>query len=256
MTRLRHPAVLTVSHPLEESREAFAFATEACFCSLANVVKCDRPGSPSVDLPEAVKDYKLHEVEIKYGLAQIAEGLAFLHQAKRVHGNICPEMIVINKKGAWKLAGFDMCVTLTGDSARYDFDTTSPQACQPNYDFIAPECANDLTCTPSSDMYSLGILVFNVHMNGSTPYSTRNNFQTLKACLDQMKNFPKSKLQGLPKGAQEHVRLLLSCNPKLRPDAHEFLKLPYLEDVGVRTLRDLDNLYQLDKVCSLNPEFI
>ncbi|OQR73742.1 SCY1 protein 2 [Tropilaelaps mercedesae] len=248
LTRLRHPAILTVSHPLEESRESLAFATEACFCSLANIVAVERPDSPTVQIPEAVRGYKLHEVEIKYGLSQVSEALAFLHQAKRVHGNVCPESIVINKKGAWKLAGFDLCVTLTGESARYGFDTTLPISCQPNYEFVAPECALEQECFPASDMYSLGILIYVVHMNGTTPYSTRGSFQTLKTVLEQMKNFPKGKLQTVPQGARDYVKLLLSFNPQLRPDAHQFGKLPYLEDVGVKTLRDLDSLYQLDKV--------
>lgn len=38
----------------------------------------------------------------------MTEGLAFLHNdVKMVHGNVCPQSIVINKSGAWKIAGFD-----------------------------------------------------------------------------------------------------------------------------------------------------
>jgi len=42
---------------------------------------------------------------------QIAEGLGFLHNdVKLLHSNICPETIIINKNGTWKLAGFDCCI--------------------------------------------------------------------------------------------------------------------------------------------------
>lgn len=42
---------------------------------------------------------------------QVSEGLAFLHNSvKIVHRNICPENIVLNHQGAWKLFGFDFCV--------------------------------------------------------------------------------------------------------------------------------------------------
>ena len=38
------------------------------------------------------------------------EALTFLHNdAKLVHSNICPESIIINRNGAWKIAGFDFC---------------------------------------------------------------------------------------------------------------------------------------------------
>ncbi|CAC5369635.1 SCYL2 [Mytilus coruscus] len=62
-------------------------------------------------LPADFKDYKLYQVEIKHGLLQLAEGLAFLHNdVKMVHCNICPESIIINKNGSWKIAGFDCCI--------------------------------------------------------------------------------------------------------------------------------------------------
>lgn len=38
LTKLRHPQVLIVQHPLEESRDSLAFATEPVFASLANVL--------------------------------------------------------------------------------------------------------------------------------------------------------------------------------------------------------------------------
>lgn len=38
LTRLRHPSILKIEHPLEESRDCLAFATEPVFCSLANTL--------------------------------------------------------------------------------------------------------------------------------------------------------------------------------------------------------------------------
>ena len=41
----------------------------------------------------------------------MTEALQFLHNdVKLVHYNICPESIIVNKNGSWKLAGFDFCV--------------------------------------------------------------------------------------------------------------------------------------------------
>lgn len=42
---------------------------------------------------------------------QIAEALSFLHiDARMMHRNVCPESVIINEKGEWKLAGFDYAV--------------------------------------------------------------------------------------------------------------------------------------------------
>lgn len=109
LTKLRHPQILTVQHPLEESRESLAFATEPVFASLANTLgQTDNMPMPP---PAEVTEYKFFDVEIKYGLLQVGEGLAFLHSdVKLLHRNVCTESIIINKQGAWKIFGFDFCV--------------------------------------------------------------------------------------------------------------------------------------------------
>ena len=69
MTRLRHPQILTVQFPLEESRDCLAFATEPVFASLANLLgRHENLPSP---VPVQIRDYKMFDVEIKYGLLQV-----------------------------------------------------------------------------------------------------------------------------------------------------------------------------------------
>uniref|UniRef100_A0A8C0RLU6 SCY1 like pseudokinase 2 n=1 Tax=Canis lupus familiaris TaxID=9615 RepID=A0A8C0RLU6_CANLF len=115
LTRLRHPRLLTVQHPLEESRDCLAFCTEPVFASLANVLG-NWENLPSPVSPD-IKEYNLYDVETKYGLLQVSEGLSFLHSSvKMVHGNITPENIILNKSGAWKIMGFDFCVSSTNPS--------------------------------------------------------------------------------------------------------------------------------------------
>lgn len=78
------------------------------FASLANVLgRVDN--MPSL-IPPELSEMQLEDVEIRQGFLQIAEALSFLHNdAKILHRNICPESILINKTGNWKLAGFDFC---------------------------------------------------------------------------------------------------------------------------------------------------
>ncbi len=53
-------------------RDSLAFATEPCFASLANVLG-NHENMP-VPLPPDFTDFKLLEVEIKYGLMQVKFG--------------------------------------------------------------------------------------------------------------------------------------------------------------------------------------
>lgn len=165
LTRLRHPQVLTVQHALEESRESLAFATEPVFASLANILGAHE-NLPS-PLPHQLKDYQLLDLEIKYGLQQITEGLIFLHNdAKLLHGNLCPESIIVNEQGAWKISGFDFCITTQNpqDGKTWPVkmpDPELPPAAQPNLDYLAPELGlgkryggnvNTIDCGASADM--------------------------------------------------------------------------------------------------------
>ena len=50
-------------------RDSLAFATESCFGSLANCLGFyDNIAQP---IPKEFDDYKLHDVEIRYGIVQV-----------------------------------------------------------------------------------------------------------------------------------------------------------------------------------------
>lgn len=159
LTKIRHPQVLTVQHPLEESRDSLAFATEPIFASLANILG----ETNNMPQPANMSDYKLFDIEIKYGLLQISEGLQFLHNdVKLLHKNICPESIVINSSGVWKIFGLDFCVHNTSPPNQVasfpfqDYSPTLPNICQPNLNYLAPECILTQNHSTASDMFSLG----------------------------------------------------------------------------------------------------
>ena len=185
LTRLRHPRILTVQHPLEESRDCLAFATEPVFASLANVLGSqDQLPSP---LPEQLRSHKMFDIEIKYGLLQVSEGLAFLHDsAKMLHRNISPEAIVINEAGAWKICGFEYCLANSAGPGQEpswsfpEYDHGQPPETYPQVgigtfpvqplifipilqlDYTAPEYALLGSVTPAADMFSFGMVAYAV----------------------------------------------------------------------------------------------
>lgn len=127
LTRLRHPSILIVHHPLGESRSSLAFVTEHVYGSLESILKEQRKNRVTsresklsanlVDLTQDLgpkdSDYQsdscqLDEVQIKAGLLQVCDGLKFLHNdAKMLHRNLCFENIFVDTNNTWKIAGFD-----------------------------------------------------------------------------------------------------------------------------------------------------
>lgn len=154
ITKIRHPQVLTVQHPLEESRESFAFATEPVYASLANVLG-DTTNIPSSVISE-LGSYSLYETEIKYGLLQLIEGIQFIHnETKLVHRNISPHSVVLNSHGIWKIFGFDYCAS-NEDANRYDYNPNQNILAIPSLEYSAPECVLENAYSSRADYYSLG----------------------------------------------------------------------------------------------------
>ncbi|KAF2901063.1 hypothetical protein ILUMI_05119 [Ignelater luminosus] len=205
--------------------------------------------------PTNMSDYKFHDIEIKYGLLQVGEGLAFLHNdVKLFHRNICPESIIINQQGAWKIFGFDFCIHNTSAANSplsfpfQEYNFSMPSVTQPSLDYFAPECILSQTHSTASDMFSLGMLIYTLHSVNRQPLISAKDIQQFRSRAQQLKQISVNKLQCLPDALREYVKMMLNNTPEVRPDAHQFIKIPFFEDVGVKTLFHLDSLLQWDNL--------
>jgi SCY1-like protein 2 len=222
-----------------------------------------------------IKDYELFDVEIKYGLLQVSEGLAFLHNdVKMLHRNLCPENIILTKKGVWKLFGFEFFAPALnpGDTPlKFPFfnvinhTTDFPSILLPNLDYLAPEYYDksdesdskaEQTVGLSADMYSLGAMTFTLYNQGKCLLPTENKVSELNASrvkkVHQITNNSDFELRCIPEDSRYHIRLLLSMDKMFRPDAIAFSKLNIFEDVQVRTLQYIDSSFQWDNLEKAN----
>ncbi|GAB0086523.1 SCY1-like protein 2 [Sergentomyia squamirostris] len=253
LTKIRHPQVLTVQHPLEESRESLAFATEPVFCSLANIL------GQTHNFPEqstSLSGFKLFDVEIKYGILQLAEGIAFLHSdVKLLHRNICPESIIVNQDGAWKIFGFDFCIlNQTPHDAKpfwpyQEYNSTWHVLTQPKLEYMAPENALISSHSPASDIFSLGMLIFAIYSVGGKPMKGfGKDWGAFKRFAGDLKQGKYHSLSNIDEKFQAYVRLMLHSNPEMRPEIYDMNKVEYFDDIGVKTLSYLDALFQWDNL--------
>jgi len=111
LARLRHPAILELVEPVEETRSGgLQFVTEQVTGSLGHALKekdevernAGRGSRYVVDDGQGGlrrREVEIDELDIQKGLLQIAKGLEFLHEsAGLTHCNVTPEAVFINAK--------------------------------------------------------------------------------------------------------------------------------------------------------------
>jgi len=222
------------------------------FASLANALgQHDNLPSP---VPVDLRSFKMFDVEIKYGLLQISEGLSFLHgSAKILHRNLSPESIVINEQGAWKICGFEYCIPNTGPPGQApswefpEYDHSQPPESYPHLDYTAPEYALLGSVTTAADMFSYGMLAYSIYYKKAY-FQNNRNWGVFKRKVGELKSIPQSRLQEIPADLKDYLKLLLSITPNLRPTPDQLQQLPYFDDFGVKTLTNLDSQFQWDNL--------
>jgi SCY1-like protein 2 len=130
LARLRHPSILELVEPVEDTRSGgLQFATEMVTASLAGLLqeKDDQERAAGVggrssryvvEGPDGKgkrrRDIEIDELEIQKGLLQVGKGLEFMHEsAGLVHGNLTPDAIFINAKVRFKYEPRQDCETKT-----------------------------------------------------------------------------------------------------------------------------------------------
>ncbi|KAI0295520.1 kinase-like domain-containing protein [Russula brevipes] len=237
LSKLRHPCVLEMVEPLEETRSELIFATEPLLSSLYLAV----PGSPYasslVDLDE------IEGSRIQKGVLQLCKGLSFLHtSARTIHSNINLESILINNAGDWKLGGLGLTIPLKrpdGSSTDWEFpscDSRMPSYAQRSFDYIAPEYALDEVLNTASDMYSLGCLIHAVHLKGEPPFKNFGNLGSIREHAGR----PLSGIARLDRDLQAMLASLITRHPQSRPTPSSLPSHPFFSSLPISTLNFLD----------------
>ncbi|CAG9531638.1 unnamed protein product [Cercopithifilaria johnstoni] len=265
LTRLRHPRILVIEHPLEESRDSYAFCTEPVFASLANALGRLDNITPH---PAHLDEFELLDIEIRYGLFQVIEALSFLHiDVRMMHRNISPESVMINEKGEWKLAGFDFSAQGTqGTNSQVvyemlEWNQRTMSVVQPLLDYLAPEYVIGGRCDTYADMFSFGIMALTVFNRGKQPFDNRNSLDNFRRNIGKLNTLPVSIFVNVPAEVRDDLKMCLNLTPDLRPDATQFSKIIYFDEPLIRTLNSLDSLCQMDYTQKMNffkqlPQFL
>jgi hypothetical protein len=109
--------------------------------------------------------------------AQIADGLAYLHEHEIVHRDLKPSNVLVSETGTVKVADFGL--------ARAAGSTLMTGAGQivGTLAYMAPETVAGETAGPPADVYALGLLLYEL-ISGKPPYTAENLGGWLAAILN------------------------------------------------------------------------
>ncbi|EEB05851.1 SCY1 protein kinase Ppk32 [Schizosaccharomyces japonicus yFS275] len=234
LARLRHPSVLRLMEPLEETSSSMTFVTEPIEVSLSEKLR-----SFHQERAESME-----ELEIQKGLLQLTDGLEFLsNSAGIVHLNVQPESVVIDAKGDWKICGFGYSQNLTDATFQFpEMDSRFPIELQQNFNFLAPEYLLDEVISPANDVFSLGCLTFAIFNSGNSFITSYDSTFTYKKELDEALN---SKLF-LMKIRSDPLKVFLESTltryPQHRVSVSDLHSLPYFNSGLLASLQFLERL--------------
>ena len=104
---------------------------------------------------------------VELGL-QVAEALAFAHNAGLVHRDVKPQNVLVTEDGEAKVTDFGIARSL---DVEHGVTQTGTVLGTSNY--LSPEQARGQTVTPATDVYSLGVVLYEL-LTGEVPFPGEN----------------------------------------------------------------------------------
>jgi serine/threonine protein kinase len=148
----------------------------------------------------------------------IADALAEGHGKGVIHGDVRPDTIVVTPKGSVKMLNFGMTSWTTGGTARAKA-ATAPEALDPEEalvaGYLAPEQARGTTVDSRSDLFSLGVIMYEM-LTGKAPFAAPTPAETVAKVMGDRPLRPSAVKRDLPAELDAIVMTLLAREPNAR----------------------------------------
>ncbi len=176
----------------------------------------------------------LSEEKISIIIKQILSAVNYLHNKNICHRDIKPENIMFkdNSYSELKLIDFGLSIKNFYDLGEKDYCGT--------FRYMAPEILENKIYNKKIDLFSVGIILYELISNGVHPFINENNnvFDSennnkkkinIKNYVNDIKNFNVNKINGkISKNFEDFLHRLLEYEPFYRLNAHEALIHPFI----------------------------
>lgn len=141
---------------------------------------------------------------------QVASGLDAAHRAGLVHRDVKPQNIIISTTGVAKITDFGIAKSALSTSA------TETGVIFGTADYLSPEQARGLVATPASDIYSLGITLYEM-LTARLPFSGENSVAVAMQHVSAQPPAPSSYNPRIPPQLENIILGAIEKDPARRP---------------------------------------
>ena len=146
---------------------------------------------------------------------QITNGLSVAHDSYIIHRDIKPQNILILENGLIKITDFGIAVAMNATQL------TQTNSVMGSVHYLPPEQASGKGATLQSDIYSIGILMYEL-LTGKLPFRGDNAVEIALKHLKEPMPSIRDELPDIPQSVENVILKATAKNPKNRyPDARE-----------------------------------
>ena len=160
---------------------------------------------------------RLTPIEALDMIEPVLAALATAHEAGIVHCDVKPENVLVGENGRVKVADFGLAKALTDPAT-----SSGPLLGTVNY--ISPEQALGEPATPRSDVYAVGIVLYEL-LTGVPPHSAGSDEAIVRNHIDRDVPPPSAVDPTIPPALDDLVRRLTSRDPHRRYASAELAEL-------------------------------
>lgn len=161
---------------------------------------------------------KLTITEVIDIMQQIADGLSVAHDSYIIHRDIKPQNIMILENGLVKITDFGIAMAMNSTQL------TQTNSVMGSVHYLPPEQANGSGSTLKSDIYSMGILMYEL-LTGKLPYKGENAVEIALKHLKEPLPSIRDEIPDIPQSVENVILKATAKNPKNRyNDAREMLE--------------------------------
>ena len=257
LVKFKHPSLLSVVEPFVEDKTTLGFVTERFDYSLNSWMSYAKPS----------------KLEIKQMVIELAKTILFLHNdAHVVHNNLNPDVIFIDSNNKIKISclsfsiedsplqGGDIDLNKYNSPSCNNINTQNNFLALPDLSFVEPELVLNNKSFYSSDMFSLGLIIYQIlkdHLGDNKTHLfmklSNNSINSYKNFMNSFDSYLSTKLK-FENDDNFLLSKLLQKQYNLRPRVRDIIDTPWFNDPKLKALNFVMNLESNDQ--KKNVEFL